>query len=252
MKMNCIKPNDTTSTHNEVLKKVLIGGVSATTGILAGLPFMNVKNELQRNPSLPFSRRVQLLNPFFQNPAKFFTGSFPLIISAFPSMGVAHSINWIARKHAQKEDYRLTSIESAVFSVASGGITSVFVSPAELLFIRMGVTKKPMLETGTEIYQKTGFKGFLRGINYTAVRMAVFTSVYHELGYDYPLIASIVGATITHPFDTAKTLLQSDLKAKVSLWKVITKQPFDGLSSRIFAYTIFMYLAPKIKKALDD
>lgn len=238
----------------DILAKAGVGGVATTSGIVASLPFMNVKNAVQLESSdrRSWMNRLRLLAPFLKDPRRLFVGTVPLSVCSFPAMGLANTTDWYARKRLQEMGYHLTPLSSAGISAFSGGISSLFVNPAELVFIRMGVTQQKMMDVVQEIYREHGMRGFLRGMPHTVGRMTGFTAVYHELALDHPVIATLVGSAITHPSDTAKTLVQSDFSSRATLITVLKNSPFRGVAARILGYAVFMVVAPRVRRVFDD
>lgn len=144
----------------------------------------------------------------------------------------------------------LTSPERIGVAMAAGAASSVLYSPVDLVVIqqqKMGLNS-PGATIGA-IVKELGPAGLMRGFSSCVVREAIYTAGYLglapiakdalvESGPAYfkenPLSATIVGsciggtvaAVLTHPVDTAKTCMQSDLgggtypSARVALGKV--------------------------------
>ena len=123
-------------------------------------------------------------------------------------------------------------------AAGAGAISSLVYSPVDLLTIQQQKLEKGVLETGRYIYtHHGGLQGLYRGLSACAVREAVYTAGYLGLApvltahlvkdipslSDRPFMAGVVGACLagttaailTHPVDTAKTCVQSDMQGTV-------------------------------------
>lgn len=131
----------------------------------------------------------------------------------------------------------LTDGEMLATAAGAGVVSALVYSPVDLLTIQQQKLDKSLLDTLRFIYQHHGgWKGLYRGLSVCAIREAVYTAGYLGLANvlsarfvqdphfaEQPFLASVLGAclagttaaVLTHPLDTAKTCMQSDLSGKI-------------------------------------
>lgn len=134
----------------------------------------------------------------------------------------------------------LTEAEMMTTAAGAGAMSALAYGPVDLITIQQQKLNinSPLKTMKTLMAQHGGFATIYRGFWSCAAREAVYAAGYlglapiisHKLIHDYqvfdsssPLTASIVGAcmagtlaaVLTHPIDTAKTCVQSDMTAKV-------------------------------------
>jgi hypothetical protein len=127
----------------------------------------------------------------------------------------------------------LSDGETILAAAGAGAISAIAYSPVDLLTIQQQKLQLDLWGTTKTVVQQYGFSGLYRGFYASVGREALYTAGY--LGFapvitarsvndaqylsDRPLMASIVGACTagtlaaitTHPIDTAKTCIQSDM-----------------------------------------
>ena len=131
----------------------------------------------------------------------------------------------------------LTDPEMMMTAAGAGAISSLVYSPVDLLTIQQQKLEMNLWNASKTLVQNYGFAGMYRGLLSCAAREAVYTAgylglapiiTYHLMEGDLstfqgrPLLASISGACLagtvaailTHPIDTAKTCVQSDMDGK--------------------------------------
>jgi solute carrier family 25 (mitochondrial 2-oxodicarboxylate transporter), member 21 len=133
----------------------------------------------------------------------------------------------------------LTDGEVIVAAAGAGAISAVLYGPVDLLTIQQQKLHLNLWNTTRMLMENFGVSGFYRGFSACVAREALYTAGYLGLApvitsrlvreseylQERPLAASILGAcsagtsaaVTTHPFDTAKTCLQSDMEGKT--WK---------------------------------
>jgi solute carrier family 25 (mitochondrial 2-oxodicarboxylate transporter), member 21 len=139
---------------------------------------------------------------------------------------------------SQNESLRpLTDGEMMATAGGAGALSALVYSPVDLLTIQQQKLDKNVLDTGRFIYQHYGgWNGLYRGLSACAIREAVYTAGYLGLApilsahlvqdprfAERPFLASVLGAclagttaaVLTHPVDTAKTCVQSDMSGKI-------------------------------------
>jgi hypothetical protein len=133
----------------------------------------------------------------------------------------------------------LTDPEMMMTAAGAGAISSLVYSPVDLITIQQQKLEMNLWNASKTLVHNYGFAGMYRGLVSCAAREAVYTAGYlglapiitsHLMEGDQstfqgrPLLASIAGACIagtvaavlTHPIDTAKTCVQSDMEG--SIW----------------------------------
>ncbi|MCE5318115.1 MAG: MC/SLC25 family protein [Parachlamydia sp.] len=219
-------------THRE---SALVGMASGVLEVAVDQPLVTLKNELQKGGKLNFSARV-LYGGFSANA----TGM--ALVTAVQA-GVNNALKgwWQNRSTDGAEALNFASASLA-------GATSALVAcPSELLMDRQRENEKAYEEarhkgqapqrptysrTVTELTREWGLAGLYRGLFPTMVRDSGFTVAY-AAGAPYlkerlrPYLgewmatavsgatAGVVGALVTHPFDTLKTWRQAGLAHEV-------------------------------------
>lgn len=132
---------------------------------------------------------------------------------------------------------KLTDLEVIGTAAGAGALSSFVYSPVDLTTIQQQNLSKNPVDALRHIVKHHGFtNGLFRGIAACAVRESIYTAGYLGLSpvvtahlsgsadffKNNPLVAKITGASIagtaaaliTHPVDTAKTVIQADIGAK--------------------------------------
>jgi hypothetical protein len=133
----------------------------------------------------------------------------------------------------------LTDAETITAAAGAGAISAIVYSPVDLLTIQQQKLHMNLWNTTKTLAQTYGMAGLYRGFSACVAREALYTAGYLGLApvitsrlisdsdflAERPLIASITGACMagtlaavtTHPIDTAKTCIQSDMEGRT--WK---------------------------------
>lgn len=128
----------------------------------------------------------------------------------------------------------LSDGETIVAAAGAGAISAFAYTPVDLLTIQQQKLQMDLWGTAKTLVQRHGFGSLYRGFSACVAREALYTAGYLGLAPlitarlvqdspylgDRPLAASILGACTagtlaaitTHPVDTAKTCLQSDIQ----------------------------------------
>lgn len=253
------------SWRNSIIE-VFSGGAGGAVGTIAIAPCMYFKMYMQekaRNPQTP---------PVFQrNPVKWFVGSPAMAMWMFPITAFQFYVNDVFQKRLSNDDERsLGAEEKLACSVGTGVLSAVFVGPQELVWSQQQkaladienmkkeqkFSQEKMPKTGAaevvkKILKEHGLKGIFRGLPETAAREAISTSVLTNLAAEYPILAPLVGATVSQPLDGRKTSKQMDFYYKASLREMFRSKAFSGLLvGRIPIYLVFMNTAPVVKDGM--
>jgi solute carrier family 25 2-oxodicarboxylate transporter 21 len=132
----------------------------------------------------------------------------------------------------------LTDMETVAAAAGAGAISAIVYTPVDLITIQQQKLVLNPIETARNIVEKHGFAGLLRGFSSCAVREALYSAGYlglapiftyyasstsefsscsphgtHSLaaGICGASLAGILVSTLTHPVDTCKTCVQSDM-----------------------------------------
>ena len=130
--------------------------------------------------------------------------------------------------------------EKIAIASFSGGLSSILYTPIDLITIQQQIQQKNTRRTVKNILRNHNFFTFFKGITPCIIRESIYTGGYlgiapvisHSLQKNFEIdkfntniISSILTGTcaslITHPFDTAKTVIQSNLGQKKSLLPTI-------------------------------
>lgn len=149
--------------------------------------------------------------------------------------------NGILQKALLRGSTQRTLSDGEVIAAAAGAgaISAIVYSPVDLLTIQQQKLQLNVWNTYRTLYANYGLSGLYRGFSACVAREALYTAGYLGLApvftsrlvaeseylRERPLTASIVGACTagtlaaitTHPIDTAKTCLQSDMEGVT--WK---------------------------------
>jgi hypothetical protein len=134
------------------------------------------------------------------------------------------------------ESRTLTDMEIVASAAGAGAISAILYTPVDLITIQQQKLVLKPLQTARYIIEKHGYAGLFRGFSSCAVREALYSAGYlglapiftyyvssresSSLPHGSPsLAAGICGAslagilvsTLTHPVDTCKTCVQSDM-----------------------------------------
>ncbi len=132
---------------------------------------------------------------------------------------------------------------------AAAAASALFQVPVELMMVQQQ-KNATYWQTACKVYKQHGLAGFTRGMAPAAMRELFFTGAYlkgvpyvkkqlEAQGYNKEqaqlgagLAVGSVAAVLSHPFDTLKTMLQTDLNGKGFAKVLLTKEAFAGLLPR--------------------
>ena len=148
-------------------------------------------------------------------------------------------------------------METVATAAGAGAISAIVYSPVDLITIQQQKLVLNPIQTARHILNEHGFGGLFRGFSSCAIREALYTAGYLglapvftsylmnlEMFQGNSLAAGICGASaagilvssITHPVDTCKTCVQSDMLGLKypSAWKTATILLGQGGFSSLF------------------
>ena len=130
---------------------------------------------------------------------------------------------------------KLSDAETMVAAASSGVISSIVYGPVDLLTIQQQKHETSVFNTGRLLLNSYGVTGLFRGVSACAAREAIYVAGYLGLApvltghlkqnptfSENNFAASVLGACLagttaailTHPVDTVKTCIQSDMSGK--------------------------------------
>ncbi len=242
--------------------EVIAGGTGGAVGMTASTPFMYFKMYFQER-----AKDRQKAPPFQKNPVKWFAGAPGLSAWMFPQTAFNFTMNNYLRKQvAGQEQRELTSFEKLYCSATTGALSAVFVAPQELIWTQQKkaaakrekliqenkldpkqVPQKNAVQVAREIAKEYGVKGFYRAGGETTFREMCSTIVLTQLANEHPILAPVIGATISQPLDTRKTYKQLDFHYKAPLKEIFSRAALSGLlMGRIPVYLVFMNVTPTV------
>lgn len=159
------------------------------------------------------------------------------------------------------ESRSLTDKEIVASAAGAGAISAILYTPVDLITIQQQKLVLQPVETARYIIEKHGYTGLFRGFSSCAIREALYSAGYLGLApiFTYyvsskdsssfsqgspSLAAGICGAslagilvsTVTHPVDTCKTCVQSDMSGRTypSAFSAVTVLYRQGGVSALF------------------
>ena len=208
-------------TSYESLFLGIIGGTSET---VIQMPLLTYKFSLQNNIKLPSNLlgwyRGVLIQSFNVAP-----------ITAFQMMSNTFLTNNLIKNREIKYN------EKIVIASFSGGLSSLFYNPIDLITIQQQLQQKNTKYIINNILKQYNSLTFFKGLTPCVIRESIYAGGYlgmapvisHTLQqhleidkFKTNIIGSLITGTcsslITHPFDVVKTVIQSNLGKKQSLF----------------------------------
>eukprot|EP00037_Helgoeca_nana_P033886 m.419799 g.419799 ORF g.419799 m.419799 type:complete len:277 (-) comp31840_c0_seq1:277-1107(-) len=202
------------------VQNAVVGMSAGCIEIVALQPMLYCKNATQQN--LPLSL----------NPAVLYRGVVMSATNMSIITGVQFPLTGLISNAISGGGRKLTDGESLVAAFAGGTISAVICSPMELVMIQQQKNGGSIGHHGTRICGG-GPSMLFRGLTPTMVREGIFTMGYMALGpvvskkltestgvtgfaatFGGCSIAGVIAASLSHPFDTIKTVVQGDVDSK--------------------------------------
>ena len=150
----------------------------------------------------------------------------------------------------------MTDMQKIGCAMGAGASSALIYSPADCMTIQQQKTNATLVDTGRGVFKQHGLRGLYRAVIPTAIREALYTCGYLGLGpvladhlskpsfgqSDFmatltgSIIAGTIATTFSHPIDTAKTRMQTDLSRRVypTLVSTLQKIVMEEGSSALF------------------
>lgn len=199
-----------------------VGALGGALEVSIQMPILTFKFCVQEGRALPTSA------------AGWYRGVGVQAGTVAPITAIQMMVNGFLGKVALRGDVReLTDQEKIVTAFGAGAISALVYSPVDLVTIQQQKLAKNPLATLKHLVNNHGVSSLLRGFSACAVRESIYTAGYLGLApvatsalcekvaffQDKPFAAGFTGACfagtlaalLTHPADTAKTCVQSDM-----------------------------------------
>jgi len=208
-------------------ENLAVGCVGGALETCLQMPILTYKLCLQEKRKLPSTF------------AGFYRGVGVQASTVAPITAIQFMVNGMLGSTLLKGENRKLSDKETICTAAGAGIISSFLySPVDLTTIQQQKLNKNPFQTITYLMKEYGTLSIFRGISSCAVREAIYTAGYlglapvitsHLTNTDYfkenrflasvsgACAAGIIAATLTHPVDTAKTIMQADMSG--TTWK---------------------------------
>ena len=215
-------------------------------------------------PLITFKICVQDSRALPTSVAGWYRGVFANAASLAPITAAQVAVNGVVEWMITNGTRDMSDLEQIGCAMTAGAISSVLYSPVDLTVIQQQKMALGPGATVSAVVNQGGIGKMWRGTMSCAVRESVYTAGYLGLGPVLTnkikeanptlgdLTCSIIGSSIagtfaagaTHPIDTAKTMLQSDLmgqrysSATAALTDAYAKDGIRGLYRGGFARTV--------------
>lgn len=237
-------------------QNVIVGSTSAMAAVSLIQPMIYFKNIKQSKTDKPV---------FEKNPRVWYRGALGFAASFAPTIAIQTSANGV-----------FSSLFSPIYAAILAGISSALVvCPAEGIMIQQQKTGQNFWKTANHIRSNYGITAFYNALIPTMIREGTFTAAYlglvpilkekfKEMGINdlasqflAGATAGIIGAPISHPFDTYKTQRQRDFSMKEPMRKALFKKgAFAGFGWRvgmvITATTVMPFTQEKLNKTIEN
>ena len=204
------------------LENLAVGAAGGCLETTLQMPILTYKFATQEGRALP------------RTAAGWYRGVFVQAGTVAPITALQVMLNGVAGSLALRGEHReLTDAEKMYTSAAAGACSAVVYSPVDLTTIQQQKLGLNPMQTVSHLVKEHGVLSMFRGFMPCAIREAIYTAGYLGMGpvvtvalannfsifEGKPFAAAVTGACIagvsagllTHPFDTAKTCVQSDM-----------------------------------------
>jgi hypothetical protein len=210
-------------------ESLFVGIIGGTSETIIQMPLITYKLYKQNGISLPKS-----IN-------KWYRGVLIQSINVAPITAFQMMSNNLLTKILIKDNVITYSQKVGIASLA-GSFSSLIYTPIDLITIQQQKNNINIKNTISHVYKYNGIYSFFKGIFPCAIRESIYTGGYLGLA---PVISNIVqqnleinklqsniygslitgtiASLITHPFDTTKTIIQSDLTKNYNTFKTMNE-----------------------------
>ena len=215
-------PQGTVRARLTVFENLAVGAVGGSLETTLQMPILTYKFAKQEGRPLP------------KTVPGWYRGVFVQAGTVAPITALQVMLNGVIGSIALKgENRELTGNEKICTSAVAGACSAVVYSPVDLTTIQQQKLGLNPIQTVQHLVKEHGAMCMFRGFMPCAIREAIYTAGYLGMGPlvtaalatkfdvfdDKPFAAALTGACIagvgagllTHPFDTAKTCVQSDM-----------------------------------------
>jgi len=209
------------------MENLAVGSFSGALETSIQMPILTYKLCLQEGRPLP-----QTMKGWFRGVAVQAGTVAPITAIQFAVNGLLQSMV----RGNEDPNRKLNDIEIIGTAAGAGALSALVYSPVDLITIQQQKLAKNPVDTLRHLFKEYGPQGIMRGLFSCALRESVYTAGYLGLSpvvtahlqqtttfSNSPLaskitgacLAGIMAAIVTHPVDTAKTVIQADIGVKV-------------------------------------
>jgi len=222
------------------VEAAVMGGVSGALTIVAGMPLLTLKFCKQSGRALPSG----LL--------EYYRGATVQAVSSAPVAALQMCVNGMMARMitgssplSAKLRREMTYMERMGAGLSAGIISAILYTPVDLITIQQQRLGMNLADTFFHVVHAHGPLGLLRGAMAMSIREGIFTMglfgltplIGEALVKQFPrppqlavvcrvvasILAGVFAAVITHPVDTVKTVIQTDLAGVTyrNVWQAI-------------------------------
>lgn len=201
-------------------ESLLVGIIGGTSETFLQMPLLTFKFCKQNGTKLP------------NNVKGWYRGCLIQVYNIAPITALQMTSNNILTKIIVHDDVISYKEKVGIASLA-GSLSSLLYSPIDLITIQQQKNNDKITKTISKIKNKYGFKTFYKGLLPCAIRESIYTGGYLGLApvtanyiqnkFDInlfystiygSLLTGTITSLITHPFDTTKTVIQTEISKK--------------------------------------
>lgn len=237
------------SFYQKLLETSIVGGVGGIAGAVALQPMLIRKTMTQQSTrqNAPIKIHKGSEKGIIDKIRFYYRGLGGVTASFAPTIVLQTTANEIFS----------SKIDPLSAALGAGIVSSIFVTPSELIMIYQANHKVSFRKAVKEIHLARGLRGFQIAFISTAGREALFATGYLVLpdffkielekqkvptpiaDFGSKIIAGVLATVVSHPFDTHKTHQQTDFSWNESLMKnIFNKKAFAGISWRLPMVTL--------------
>lgn len=226
--------NDNKKSGNDVAKEVVRVPLSPMENLAMGSFSGALETSIQM-PILTYKLCLQEGRPFPTTMKGWFRGVAVQAGTVAPITAIQFAVNGLLQSLVRGNDTqrKLNDMEVIGTAAGAGALSAVVYSPVDLTTIQQQKLAKNPVDTIRHLFKQYGVRGMTRGMMACSLRESVYTAGYLGLSpvitarlqqtptfeSSSPLVAKITGAClagtaaaiVTHPVDTAKTVIQADI-----------------------------------------
>lgn len=235
------------------LKDIVVGSLTGISEVTVNQPLVGIKNALQQSQPI--------------RPKKLYKGYCVNALSMAPITAMQVCTNSIFQRILSSG--KDLSIKDKILSAfLAGAISSLVSSPSELIMIKQQNHGKNFYQTLKNLLKEKKIRSLTRGIVPTAFRDGGFSTGYLALSQiiskelekvtDHQnkllggVLAGILSAIVTHPFDTIKTQMQAHDQNLTTTLRTYDQEGFKTLFKGLIPRTTRVMMAIPLMSILSN